>query len=93
MANFQIMSGLYLGDGRVYGNYSACHIVPKAPYLVLLGNVSSFKETQKEPFLKFLECQLVSFRIVFFVLGMDDSFLTSVPEVKEIFNEFSLNMA
>lgn len=73
--------------------YSAFNIVPKAPNLVLLGNIGSFKEGQEGRFLEFLEKQLASFKIVFFILGMEETFLTTVPNVRRILQKFSQTMA
>ncbi|KAI6857646.1 hypothetical protein KC343_g7685 [Hortaea werneckii] len=80
----QIVSDLHLESPKAYDVFE---IVPKAPYLALLGDIGTFSDSHKNDFLSFLRRQLQNFRIVFFVAGNHESYGTTWPKAQAILYE------
>lgn len=83
MAQFQIMSDLHLEAPSAYDVFS---IPPKAPYLVLLGDIGNVKD---DGFLQFLEAQLLKFDIVFFLLGNHEPYHSNWSKAKNKLRDLS----
>jgi len=77
------MSDLHLEFGTGYNSF---HIRPGAPYLCLLGDIGL--AIHEEKLLRFLERQLESFKIVFFLLGNHEAYSSSYPFAKSLFTSF-----
>lgn len=68
-SHFQIMSDLHLEIGQQYPDFM---IPPKAPYLILAGDIGRLKDYQM--YLQFLQRQCAVFTKVFLVLGNHEFF-------------------
>ncbi|KAH6886366.1 Metallo-dependent phosphatase-like protein [Thelonectria olida] len=80
----QIIADLYLENPKVYDIYD---IVPKAPYLALLGDIGNIV-AHEDDYYEFLTRQLKQFRVVFLVAGNHEPYHASWPEALEIFHYF-----
>ena len=80
---FQIMSDLHLEFGTGYNSF---HIRPGAPFLCLLADIGL--AIHEEKLFRFLERQLKSFKIVFFLLGNHETYSSSYPFAKAVFTSF-----
>lgn len=69
---FQILSDLHLEVGQ---QYEAFNIPPKAPYLILAGDIGRLIDYK--PLLAFLERQCQNFEKIFYVLGNHEIYGTS----------------
>ncbi|CAG9952307.1 unnamed protein product [Clonostachys rosea f. rosea IK726] len=80
----QILSDLHLETPR---SYDIFEIVPKAPYLALLGDIGNVGSDQSE-FLDWITRQLRQFRAVFLVPGNHEAFQTSWPNALAVLGDF-----
>ena len=80
----QILSDLHLEAPKAYDTYE---IVPKAPYLALLGDISNIV-LHKDDCLHFLTRQLNQFRAVLFVPGNHDAYGSNWPDALRILRTF-----
>ena len=80
----QILSDLHLEAPQAYDVFK---IVPKAPYLALLGDIGNVVP-HKDDFLAFLTLQLKQFRIVFFVPGNHEAYDSNWPRTLDILRAF-----
>jgi len=78
----QILSDLHLESPAAYDIFS---IVPKAPFLALLGDIGYVTD---EGFFPFLRKQLAIFRVVFLVLGNHEAYHSSWTETKSSMESF-----
>ena len=78
----QILSDLYLESPAAYDIFS---IVPKAPFLALLGDIDYVKDKGFSPFLR---KQLAIIRVVFLVLGNYKAYYSSWTEAKSNVESF-----
>ncbi|CAG8247118.1 unnamed protein product [Penicillium salamii] len=92
----QIMSDLRLESPRPQSPrprgapmYDVFKIPPKAPYLVLLGNIGAIKDAG---FFSFIEAQLSQFAIVLFVLGNREPYLATWSETKQKLHRFAASV-
>lgn len=81
---FQILSDLHLEAPKAY---DIVKIVPKAPYLALLGDVGNVA-IHKADFLAFLTQQLNQFRAVLFVPGNHEAYHSNWSDTLEILRVF-----
>lgn len=84
---FQILSDLHLESPSAYDIF---HIEPKAPYLVLAGDIGYVKD---DGFFNFLRRQLGLFRLVFLVLGNHEPYHSTWPEAKSRIKRFEADLA
>lgn len=84
MAAIQILSDLHLESPRAYDVFD---IVPRAPYLALLGDIGNIVP-HREEFLAFLTRQLRQFRAVLFVPGNHEAYGTTWPRALSVLEEF-----
>ncbi|KAJ5131271.1 uncharacterized protein N7515_007310 [Penicillium bovifimosum] len=84
---FQILSDLHLESPSAYDIF---HIEPKAPYLVLAGDIGHVKDNG---FFNFLRIQLENFRLVFLVLGNHEPYHSTWPETKSRIKSFEAELA
>lgn len=80
----QILSDLHL---EVPEAYDVFEIVPKAPYLALLGDIGNV-ELHKDECLSFLTRQLHQFRAVLFVPGNHEAYYSNWPDAPDILRAF-----
>jgi predicted phosphodiesterase len=80
----QVLSDLHLEAPKAYDVFE---IVPKAPYLALLGDIGNI-ESHKDNCLGFLTRQLIQFRIVFFVPGNHEAYHSNWPTTLRILGTF-----
>ncbi|KAK3316030.1 hypothetical protein B0H66DRAFT_275381 [Apodospora peruviana] len=80
----QILSDLHLENPKGYDMFE---IMPKAPYLALLGDIGNVA-AHKHDFLAFLTVQLHQFAAVLFVPGNHEAYHSSWPETIAILREF-----
>ena len=80
----QILSDVHLEAPKCYDIFE---IVPKAPYLALLGDVGNVA-AHKDDCLAFLTLQLRQFRAVLFVPGNHEAYHSNWPETLEILRAF-----
>ncbi|KAK1770116.1 Metallo-dependent phosphatase-like protein [Phialemonium atrogriseum] len=80
----QILSDLHLEAPKAYDIFD---IVPKAPYLALLGDIGNIAP-HKDDCLAFLTRQLNQFRAVLFVPGNHEAYSSSWPQALEILRAF-----
>jgi len=80
----QIISDLHLEAPKAYDIFD---IIPKAPYLALLGDIGNVA-SHKDDCLAFLTRQLNQFRVVFFVSGNHEAYHSNWPETLEILHTF-----
>ncbi|KIW71079.1 hypothetical protein PV04_03287 [Phialophora macrospora] len=81
----QILSDLHL---EVPKGYDVFEIVPKAPYLALLGDVGTVAPTHKDDYLGFLTLQLRQFRAVLLVPGNHEAYHSAWPETLNVLRTF-----
>ncbi|KAL9107992.1 MAG: hypothetical protein Q9227_007207 [Pyrenula ochraceoflavens] len=84
----QILSDLHLEAPKAYDIF---RIVPKAPYLALLGDIGNIA-SHKDDCLTFLTKQLRRFRAVLFVPGNHEAYESSWPETLDILRTFEENV-
>lgn len=84
MAAIQVLSDLHLESPK---GYDIFEIVPKAPYLALLGDIGNIVP-HRELFLAFLTCQLRQFQAVMFVPGNHEAYGATWPETLSILEDF-----
>ncbi|KAL4799048.1 acyl-CoA dehydrogenase/oxidase [Aspergillus venezuelensis] len=82
MAALQIVSDLHLEKPRAYDLF---HIPRKAPYLALLGDIGTVKDDEM---FTFLEAQLQTFELVFFLLGNHEPYDSSWSSVRDRVKKF-----
>ena len=80
----QILSDLHLEAPKAYDFFK---IIPKSPYLALLGDVGSVA-LHKDDCLAFFTLQLKQFRAVLFVPGNHEAYESSWPDTLEILRAF-----
>ena len=80
----QILSDLHLEAEK---SYDAFEIIPKAPYLALLGDIGNIAH-HKDELLGFLTRQLRQFRAVLFVPGNHEAYHSSWPEALQVLRLF-----
>lgn len=80
----QVLSDLHLEAPKAYDVFE---IVPKAPYLALLGDIGNVA-SHKDDCLGFLTRQLAQFRIVFLVPGNHEAYHSSWPTTLDILRTF-----
>lgn len=80
----QILSDLHLEAPKGYDIFK---IIPKAPYLALLGDVGNIA-THKDDYLAFLTLQLNQFRAVLFVPGNHEAYHSNWPDTLNILRAF-----
>lgn len=78
-SRFQIMSDLHLEVGQQYPEFI---IPPKAPYLILAGDIGRLKDYQL--YLQFLQRQCAAFTMVFLVIGNHEFFGVSQAKGLEL---------
>ncbi|KAK3347154.1 Metallo-dependent phosphatase-like protein [Lasiosphaeria hispida] len=88
-ATVQILSDLHLEAPPTYDDFE---VVPKAPYLGLLGDIGTI-EKHKDECLKFLTAQLKQFRAVLFVPGNHEAYHSDWPTTLEILRNFEHDVA
>lgn len=81
---FQIISDLHLEAPKAY---DIIKIIPKAPFLALLGDVGNVA-SHKSEFLAFLTLQLKQFRAVLFVPGNHEAYHSNWPDTLKILRAF-----
>ncbi|KAJ5551771.1 hypothetical protein N7535_000289 [Penicillium sp. DV-2018c] len=86
-SHFQILSDLHLESPSAYDIYQ---IEPKAPYLVLTGDIGCVVD---DGYFNFLRRQLEVFRIVFLVLGNHEPYHSTWPETKSRIKSFEAELA
>lgn len=86
----QIISDLHLESSKSYDIFD---IIPKAPYLALLGDIGTFSDDHKDDFLSFLTRHLQKFQIVFFVPGNHEAYGTTWSTVLSILRKFELDVS
>ncbi|KAJ5288165.1 hypothetical protein N7478_003851 [Penicillium angulare] len=86
MTDLQIVSDLHLEKPAAYDVFE---ILPKAPYLALLGDIGVITD---EGFFPFIEKQLEQFRIVLFLLGNHEPYHNTWEETKECVHNFSISI-
>lgn len=79
---FQILSDLHLESPAAYDIFQ---IIPRAPYLCLLGDIGYVKD---DGFYTFLRSQLEAFRAVFLVFGNHEPYHSSWVEAKQKLESF-----
>ena len=84
----QILSDLHLEAPKAY---SICEIVPKAPYLALLGDIGNIV-SHKDDCLAFITEQLKQFRAVLFVPGNHEAYHSSWPATLETLRTFEADV-
>jgi predicted phosphodiesterase len=84
MMAVQILSDLHLEAPK---GYDIFEIVPKAPYLALLGDIGNIA-SHKDDCLDFLTRQLRQFRAVLFVPGNHEAYHSNWPETLDILRAF-----
>ncbi|KAK8037475.1 calcineurin-like phosphoesterase [Apiospora marii] len=89
MVKIQIQSDLHLEVSRFYDLYD---IVPKAPYLALLGDIGCLSKGYDE-YAKFLLVQLRSFKAVLLVLGNHEPYYSDWEEAKWYMAKFQEDVA
>lgn len=72
----QVLSDLHL---EAFKSYDIFEIVPRAPYLALLGDIANVAR-HKDAFLAFLARQLAQFRAVLFIPGNHEAYGSSWPD-------------
>ncbi|KAJ5332786.1 hypothetical protein MYU51_009077 [Penicillium brevicompactum] len=82
----QIISDLHL---ETPASYDIFEITPKAPYLALLGDIGTVKDTG---FFPFIETQLSKFSVVYFLLGNHEPYHSTWAETKEELHRFSTSV-
>jgi predicted phosphodiesterase len=82
--SIQILSDLHLEAPKAYDVFK---IIPKAPYLALLGDIGKIVP-HKDDCLAFLKEQLRQFRAVFFVPGNHEGYHSTWPETLSILCAF-----
>ena len=80
----QILSDLHLETPKAYDVFN---IMPKAPYLALLGDIGNVA-SHKDDCLAFLTRQLNQFRAVLFILGNHEAYHSNWPETLDILRAF-----
>src|SRR5580658_8842846 len=85
----QILSDLHLEAPKAYDVFT---IIPKAPYLALLGDIGNVA-SHKDDFLAFLSRQLTQFRVVLFTLGNHEAYHSSWPETLDILRVFEKDVS
>ncbi|KAL4970451.1 acyl-CoA dehydrogenase/oxidase [Aspergillus stella-maris] len=82
MAALQVVSDLHLENPRAYDLF---HIPRKAPYLALLGDIGTVKD---DKLFAFLEVQLQTFELVFFLLGNHEPYDSNWSFVRDRVKKF-----
>ncbi|KAK5444192.1 hypothetical protein LTS15_010545 [Exophiala xenobiotica] len=80
----QVLSDLHLEAPKAYDVFK---IVPKAPYLALLGDVGNIV-SHKDDYLTFLTLQLKQFRAVLLVPGNHEAYHSNWPATLDILRAF-----
>jgi hypothetical protein len=80
----QIISDLHLEAPKGYDIFK---IIPKAPYLALLGDIGNVA-SHKDDFLAFLTVQLTQFRAILFVPGNHEAYHSNWPDTLDILRAF-----
>lgn len=80
----QILSDLHLEYPKAYDIYE---VVPKAPYLALLGDIGNVVK-HKDDFTAFLTKQLMQFKAVLFVSGNHEPYESTWPETLKVLRTF-----
>lgn len=80
----QILSDLHLEAPK---GYDIFEIVPKVPYLALLGDIGNIT-THKDECLAFLTLQLKHFRSVLFVPGNHEAYGSNWPDTLTTLRDF-----
>ncbi|KAH8175573.1 calcineurin-like phosphoesterase domain-containing protein [Sarocladium implicatum] len=78
----QILSDLHLEVAR---NYDTFEVIPKAPYLALVGDIGAVND---DGFFSFLKRQLAQFRAVLLVTGNHEAYHSTWTETLRILCEF-----
>ncbi|QPH00299.1 hypothetical protein C2857_003710 [Epichloe festucae Fl1] len=81
----QLLSDLHLEAPKAYDIFD---IVPKAPYLALLGDIGNVVP-HKHDYLGFLKRQLKLFRAVLFVPGNHEAYHSSWPDAVQVLRAFA----
>lgn len=89
MVKIQIQSDLHLEVSRFYDTFE---IVPKAPYLALLGDIGCLSKGYDE-YAKFLLIQLRNFEAVLLVLGNHEPYYSNWEEAKWYIAKFQEDVA
>lgn len=84
MTAIQILSDLHL---EVIKSYDVFEIIPKAPYLALLGDIGNMT-LHKDECLGFLIRQLQQFRAVLFVPGNHEAYHSNWPDTLAVLRTF-----
>lgn len=80
----QIVSDLHLEVPKVYDFFE---IIPKAPYLALLGDIGNVA-AHKDDYLAFLTGQLKQFRSVLLILGNHEAYYSNWLTTLDILRAF-----
>ena len=80
--SIQILSDLHL---EVTRNYDAFEVIPRAPYLALVGNIGAVSD---EGLFSFLRRQLAQFRAVLFVAGNHEAYHSAWTDTIRVLTEF-----
>ncbi|RMD39640.1 hypothetical protein DV735_g5479, partial [Chaetothyriales sp. CBS 134920] len=80
----QVLADLHLEAPKAYDIFE---IIPRAPYLALLGDVGNVA-SHKDDYLAFLTVQLNKFRTVLFVPGNHEAYHSSWPDTLKILRSF-----
>jgi hypothetical protein len=80
----QILSDLHLEAPKAYDFFN---IIPKAPYLALLGDIGNLA-SHKDDCLAFLTRQLNQFHAVLFIPGNHEAYHSNWPETRDILLAF-----
>lgn len=84
----QILSDLHLEGPKAYDTFE---VVPKAPYIALLGDVGNI-ESHKDDCLAFLTRQLKQFRAVLFVPGNHEAYSSNWTSTLNILRAFEADV-
>lgn len=85
----QILSDLHLEAPKAYDIFE---IVPKAPYLALIGDIGIFA-SHKDDFTAFLIRQLKQFRAVLFVPGNHEAYHSDWPTTLQLLRTFEQDVS
>ncbi|KAI0901406.1 Ser/Thr protein phosphatase superfamily [Annulohypoxylon nitens] len=87
MVEIQVVSDLHLETPKAYDIFE---IIPKAPYLALLGDIGYV--THREEYLGFLMAQLAKFKIVFLVMGNHEPWHSTWDATKQTMHQIELDI-
>lgn len=91
MVSFQMISDLHLEMGGKEA-YEKHDIVPRAPYLALLGDIGVANADHGHAYLAFLRRHLLRFRVVFLVMGNHEAYRSTWTETRALLRGFEADI-